>query len=389
MKIVYIYCLMTIAALSAVTSCSKEGAPTGVAGPIDVRLVVSDGNGTRVGSDDTDNYIHQLRVYAFIGDEKVGYAEADNLSDRNYIPMTLSKIGSINFYVIANDKFGPNPQKQKEDGTWESLTKSDWKSLTKEDLESLKFDLTTGFKGWTPINGEFVSPMSNNPCDEFGVEFTGKNENNYTIAYTINPQDIPATGSLVIPVTVQHVLGRLRLMLNKESDVTITLTRAEVYHRPDAFRLYFGKQESVDDVISFNNNQTANNNNQELVEPLINTAQPLVTKPADGYTTVARTYLAPNQYGSSNPDTYTAQKTDGTTTSNGLNETYRLELTVEFDYGNNHTETKDYTVYLPRVPRNTSIDMQGTFKGSTTINPAFNIMVNAWDEKNIDVPPFK
>lgn len=308
MKTIYIYCVMAIAALAAVTSCSKEGAPTGVAGPIDVRLVVSDGNGTRVGSDDTDNYIHQLRVYAFIGDEKVGYAEADNLSDRNYIPMTLSKIGSINFYVIANDKFGPNPQKGDETAI------SDWESLSKKELESLKFDLTE-FNGWKPINGDFVSPMSNNPCDEFGAEFTGKNENNYTIAYTINPQDIPESGSLVIPVTVQHVLGRLRLMLNKESDdVKITLTRAEVYHRPDAFRLYFGKQESVDDVISFNDNQTANDKNQELVESLIGTEQPLVTKPADGYTTVARTYLAPNQYGSSNPDTYTAQKTDGTTT---------------------------------------------------------------------------
>lgn len=388
MKIVYIYLLMAVTALAAVTSCSKEGAPTGVAGPIDVRLVVSDGNGTRVGSDDTDNYIHQLRVYAFIGDEKVGYAEADNLSDRNYIPMTLSKIGSINFYVIANDKFGPNPKKQNEDGTWESPTKSGWESLSKEELESLKFDLTR-FNGWTPINGDFVSPMSNNPCNEFGVEFTGENTNNYTSSYTIDSQDIPATGSLVIPVTVQHVLGRLRLMLNKESDdVTITLTRAEVYHRPDAFRLYFGKQESVDDVISFNDNQTANDDNQELVEPLIDTAQPLVMKPADGYTTVARTYLAPNQHGTYDKTGGTFTTSEGTITETGKDKAYRLELTVEFDYGNNHTETKDYTVYLPRVPRNTSIDVQGTFKGSTTINPAFNIMVNAWDEKNIDIPEF-
>lgn len=383
MKIVYIYLLMAVTALAAVTSCSKEGAPTGVAGPIDVRLVVSDGNGTRVGSDDTDNYIHQLRVYAFIGDEKVGYAEADNLSDRNYIPMTLSKIGSINFYVIANDKFGPNPRK--EDGT----PISDWESLTKEELESLKFDLT-GFNGWTPINGEFVSPMSNNPCDEFRHEFTGENTNNYTSSYTIDSKKIPATGSLVIPVTVQHVLGRLRLMLNKESDdVTITLTRAEVYHRPDAFRLYFGSQESVDNVISFNNNQTANNNNQELVEPLINTAQTLVKKPADGYTTVARTYLAPNQHGTYDKTGGTFTTSEGTITETGKDKAYRLELTVRFDYGNNHTETKDYTVYLPRVPRNTSIDVQGTFKGSTDVTPEFNVMTEAWVEKDITIPPFK
>ena len=384
MKTIYIYCVMAIAALAAATSCGKDDTPKGVTGPIDVRLVVSDGDGTRVGSDDTDDVIHQLRVYAFIGDKKVGYAEADNLNGQNYIPMTLSEIGSINFYVIANDKFGPDPQK--EDGT----AISDWESLTKKELESLKFDLTTGFNGWKPINGDFVSPMSNNPCNEFGVEFTGKNENNYTIAYTINPQDIPESGSLVIPVTVQHVLGRLRLMLNKESDddVTITLTRAEVYHRPDAFRLYFGKQESVDDVISFNNNQTANNNNPELVESLIGTEQTLVTKPADGYTTVARTYLAPNLYGSSDPDTYTAQKTDNEG-GDGSDKAYRLELTVEFDYDNNHTETKNYTVYLPRVPRNTSIDVQGTFKGSTDVTPEFNVMTEAWVEKDITIPPFE
>ena len=375
---------MAVTALAAVTSCSKEGAPTGVAGPIDVRLVVSDGNGTRVGSDDTDNYIHQLRVYAFIGDEKVGYAEADNLSDRNYIPMTLSESGNINFYVIANDKFGPNPQKG--DGT--PISDSDWESLSKKELESLKFDLT-GFNGWTPINGEFVSPMSNNPCDEFRHEFTGENTNNYTSSYTIDSKKIPATGSLVIPVTVQHVLGRLRLMLNRESDdVTITLTRAEVYHRPDAFRLYFGSQESVDDVISFNNNQTANNNNQELVEPLINTAQPLVTKPADGYTTVARTYLAPNQHGTYDKTGGTFTTSEGTITETGKDKAYRLELTVKFDYGN-HTETKNYTVYLPRVPRNTSIDVQGTFKGSTDVKPEFNVMTEAWVEKDITIPPFE
>ncbi len=374
---------MAIAALAAATSCGKDNTPKGVTGPIDVRLVVSDGDGTRVGSDDTDDVIHQLRVYAFIGDEKVGYAEADNLSGQNYIPMTLSKIGSINFYVIANDKFGPDPKK--DDGT----AISDWESLAKTDLESLRFDLS-GFNGWQEKDGKFVSPMSNNPCDEFGAEFTGKNENNYTSAYTINPQDIPESGTLVIPVTVQHVLGRLRLMLNKESDdVTITLTRAEVYHRPDAFRLYFGSQESVDDVISFNNNQTANNNNQELVEPLINTAQPLVTKPADGYTTVARTYLAPNQHGTYDKTGGTFTTSEGIMTETGKDKAYRLELTVLFDYGNNRTETKNYTVYLPRVPRNKSVDVQGTFKGSTTVTPEFNVMTEAWVEKNITIPSFQ
>lgn len=360
---------MTIAALAVATSCGKSDTPAAASGPVDVRLVVSSGNNTRVGSDATDNDIHQLRVYAFKGDTKVGYAEADNLQGQNYIPITLSEGGYINFYVIANDNFGPKPV-------------TDWTSLSKTDLESLKFDLSE-FGGWSATD-DFVSPMSNNRYDEFGNELkddsgTAAYENDYGTAVNV-------TKPTVIPVTVQHALGRLRLMLNKESDdVTITLKRAAVYNRPDYFLLY--NSGSAD--IEYEKNESLVDNNKSLVDEFVNRDIPLGTTQKE----VARTYLAPNLYGSRDPDTYTAQKTDGTTSSNGLNEAYRLELTVEFAYTTGTSEkknyTEDYTVYLPRVPRNTSIDVQGTFKGTVVdINPTFNIMVNAWVERTIDIPPF-
>lgn len=369
---------MTIAALAVATSCGKSDTPTAASGPVDVRLVVSSGDNTRVGSDETDNDICQLRVYAFNAyGKKVGYAEADNLQGQNYIPITLSEGGYINFYVIANDNFGPRP-------TVGTTSVTDWTSLSKTDLESLKFDLS-GFDGWGDKD-DFVSPMSNNLYDEFGNELkndsgTAAYKNDYGTAVNV-------TKPTVIPVTVQHALGRLRLMLNKDAaagDVNIKVTSAVLYHRPDAFKLYFsyGEKDKIDDVITFTNNA------EPLTEQLIDAsnAVTLDVKPDDGYTTIARTYLAPNQYGSSDPDTYTEQKTDGTTSSNGLNEAYRLDLTVEFA---GTSEPKKYTVYLPRVPRNTSIDVQGTFKGSVVdINPTFNIMVNAWVERPIGIPPFE
>lgn len=349
---------MTIAALAVATSCGKSDTPTAASGPVDVRLVVSSGNNTRVGSDATDNDIRQLRVYAFKGDTKVGYAEADNLQGQNYIPITLSEGGDINFYVIANDNFGPRP-------TIGTKPVTDWTSLSKTDLESLKFDLS-GFTGWS-TTGDFVSPMTNCRYDEFGTEFTDKYENDYATKVTI-PR--PTTDSLVIPVTVQHVLGRLRLMLNKESDdVKITLKRAAVYNRPDYFLLYNSGSADIE-----------YEKNESLVDEFVVSDIPLETTQKE----VARTYLAPNLYGSSDPDTYNAQKTDGTST-NGLNKAYRLDLTVEFA---GTSEPKKYTVYLPRVPRNTSIDVQGTFKG-TVVKPEFNVMTEAWVEKVMDIPPFK
>ena len=364
---------MTIAALALATSCGKSDTPTAASGPVDVRLVVSSGNNTRVGSDKTDNYIHQLRVYAFKGDKKVGYAEADSLKGQNYIPITLSEDGEINFYVIANDNFGPKP-------TVGTTQVTDWASLSKTDLESLKFDLSE-FGGWSATD-DFVSPMSNNLKDEFGNDL--ENNNAYSNPVTVTK---PTSGSLVIPVTVQHVLGRLRLMLNKDRDadngLTITVTRATVYHSPNVAHLYT--------VQGLHNNATnITYRDTPVTEEIISADSPvsLDPQPEDGsYTTIARTYLAPNQYGSRDPDTYTAQKTDGTTSSNGLNEAYCLKLTVEFAYSTGK-ETKNYTVYLPRVPRNTSIDVQGTFKG-TVVKPEFNVMTEAWEEKVMDIPEFQ
>lgn len=377
---------MTIAALAVATSCGKSDTPAAASGPVDVRLVVSSGNNTRVGSDATDNDIRQLRVYAFNAKgEKVGYAKADNLRGQNYIPITLSEGGDINFYVIANGNFGPRP-------TVGTTPVTDWTSLSKTDLESLKFDLS-GFSGWSATD-DFVSPMSNNRYDEFGNELkndsgTAAYKNDYGTAVNVTK---PTSGSLVIPVTVQHVLGRLRLMLNKDAsakDVTIKVTKAVVYHRPDAFKLYFAENEKnqIDDIITFTNNA------ESLTEQLIVDTKPdtLVVKPDDGYTTIARTYLAPNQYGTYDKTGGKFTTEDGSETTVGKDKAYRLELTVEFaDTTGTSETTKNYTVYLPRVPRNTSIDVQGTFKGTVVdIKPTFNIMVNAWVERTIEIPAFE
>ena len=374
MRTIHTSCLMTIAALAVATSCGKSDTPTAASGPVDVRLVVSSGDNTRVGSDATDNDIRQLRVYAFKGDTKVGYAEADSLKGQNYIPITLSEGGDINFYVIANDNFGPRP-------TIGTKPVTDWTSLSKTDLESLKFDLSE-FGGWS-TTGDFVSPMSNNLKDEFGNDLENNN------AYSSNP--VTVTKPTVIPVTVQHVLGRLRLMLNKDRDadngLTITVTRATVYHSPNVAHLYT--------VQGLHNNATnITYRDTPVTEEIISADSPvsLDTQPEDGsYTTIARTYLAPNQYGTYDKTGGKFTTENGNETEAGKDKAYRLDLTVEFACTTSTSEKKNYpvnyTVYLPRVPRNTSIDVQGTFKG-TVVKPEFNVMTEAWEEKVMNIPEF-
>ena len=378
MKTRYISCLTALLLSVGMFSCNRDdagGGPVDPEGPVGVRIVVSNGDATRsVGSEATDNEIQQLRVYAFNKEsgELTGYAMSDNLQGRNYLPITLSEGGDTYFYVIANDHFGPNP-------TVNGTAVSDWTLLTRSDLQNLVFDLS-GFTGWTVNNnGESISPMSNNRYREDGSEFADiYKKNDFATAVNVTED------RQIIPVTVQHVLGRLRLFLNKDAsvadEITVTLTRAAVYRRPDAFRLYNGGS----DAIPYDNTGV-DGNGSELVDVFYTSGQTngIELTEFDGttYTQLEpRTFLAPNTYGS--------EHTDGTAPASDANKAYRLDLTVTFSYPGGGPTAKTYSVYLPPVSRNASIDVQGAI--SVDIHDlSFNVMTNAWVEKEMNIPSFE
>lgn len=380
MKTRYISCLTALLLSVGMFSCNRDdagGGPVDPEGPVGVRIVVSNGDATRsVGSEATDNEIRRLRVYAFNKEsgELTGYAMSDNLQGRNYLPITLSEGGETYFYVIANDHFGPNP-------TVNGTAVSDWTLLTRSDLQNLVFDLS-GFTGWTVNNGESISPMSNNRYKENkqadGTLAKLEYENDFA-----TPVDVTEDRQ-IIPVMVQHVLGRLRLFLNKaesvEDEITVTLTRAAVYRRPDAFRLY----NDGSDAIPYNNTGV-DGNGSELVDVFYasDPTNGIILTEFDGttYTQLEpRTFLAPNTYGS--------EHTDGTAPASDANKAYRLDLTVTFSYPGGGPTSKTYSVYLPPVSRNASIDVQGAI--SVDIHDlSFNVMTNAWVEKEMDIPPFQ
>lgn len=378
MKTRYISCLTALLLSVGMFSCNRDdagGGPVDPEGPVGVRIVVSNGDATRsVGSEATDNEIRRLRVYAFNELGKLtGYAMSDNLQGRNYLPITLSEGGDTYFYVIANDHFGPNP-------TVNGSAVSDWTQLTRSDLQNLVFDLSD-FKGWTVNNGESISPMSNNRYKENkqadGTLAKLEYENDFAKPVYVEDRQI-------IPVTVQHVLGRLQLFLYKDAslgdDYVIKLTHAAVYRRPDAFRLYNGGS----DAIPYDNTGV-DGNGSELVDVFYasDPTHGIILTEFDGttYTQLEpRTFLAPNTYGS--------EHTDGTAPASDANKAYRLDLTVTFSYPGGGPTAKTYSVYLPPVSRNASIDVQGAI--SVDIHDlSFNVMTNAWVEKEMNIPPFQ
>lgn len=71
-------------------------------------VTILDGSSTRTILEDIDPQINDIAIFAFSGQELVGYIYESGLaaSGKTIFPMTLTKGGSIDFYVIANSEPG-------------------------------------------------------------------------------------------------------------------------------------------------------------------------------------------------------------------------------------------------------------------------------------------
>ena len=169
------------------------------------------------------------------------------------------------------------------------------------------------------------------------------------------------------------MLGRLQLFLYKDAslgdDYVIKLTHAAVYRRPDAFRLYYSDGNTI----------TYTKNSDALVDEFVTSEIILDKKPANGEP-LARTFLAPNIYGSGDKV--------GSAPASDEDKAYKLVLTIDRAYRGGGPTSKTYSVYLPPVSRNASIDVQGTISAEVD-SLSFNVMTNAWVEKEMDIPPFQ
>lgn len=343
----------------AMPSCINEDAMTGSCdrGTANVRLLIDDGSTrTRLGTaDDPDNGVRQVRVYAFKGDKQVGYVLAEDLNAANgpyYVPMQLSETGDLNFYVLVNDNFatGAHVQQEGQPVTVESIG---WDNLTKTQLNGLYF---TGMRA---VNNEFISPMVNNSSNPGSSTQTEGTTNHYrqTVSINSNMDDVQ-----VVPVNVQHILARLRLMLNKEGDGEITVNKVAVRHRPDNYMLF---TPTTVDVVTFDNNS------EQAVDEFVSAPVAVTQQAAAGvqtYQEIGRTFLKPNAYGSKNPDEYVADIAG----YDDVSKAYVLSI----DYTTGGT-AKHKDVYLPRVLRNQSIDVIGTLRSGSL---QLQVQVKDWED---------
>lgn len=127
-------------------------------------VTILNGSSTKVIPEDSDPQINDIAIFAFSGHELVGYIYESGLaaSGKTIFPMTLTKGGSIDFYVIANSEPGFFKVVDQNDGVvdWSSTsTVNPPTNVTPADLEAYKVKLgddRTAADRW-------YAPMTNLP----------------------------------------------------------------------------------------------------------------------------------------------------------------------------------------------------------------------------------
>ncbi|HIR32803.1 MAG TPA: hypothetical protein IAB85_01095 [Candidatus Coprenecus merdigallinarum] len=128
-------------------------------------VTILDGSSTRAIPEDSDPQINDIAIFAFSGNELVGYIYESGLaaSGKTIFPMTLTKGGSIDFYVIANSEPGFFKVVDQNDGVvnWSGTsTVNPPTNVTPADLEACKVKL--GDRNASG-SGPWYAPMTNLP----------------------------------------------------------------------------------------------------------------------------------------------------------------------------------------------------------------------------------
>lgn len=135
-KNIFRHSLLALFALALCVGCHKEGEDIALAENHNVMLEVSISteNVTRTEPTATEQLINSLRIYAFLGEERIGYLFHDAAlgeGESLYIDLTLPETGTydVDLYVVANEA------KMAYDNQPISLTPN----LDKTELEAIKF----------------------------------------------------------------------------------------------------------------------------------------------------------------------------------------------------------------------------------------------------------
>lgn len=341
--------------------CSKNTAPEQAVfgGPAKVTLVVDGGSGsaTKISADvDEANTVKSVKIFAFKhapgeaqNNELVGYGYWDGISGQgpHYCTMRLSASGEIDFYVIANDEYATRA--------------SGYKIL---DEASTRYDIVGVRFSGLEIVGTSAIPMTNILNGAEGNDgSTGNNNFTFNISEELDAQ--------VIDIAVTRAMARLSFFFAKAeetSSVSINSIKL-VCQNPPVTAGYFVTKGSVDDFAT-NGHFLSETilSNATVVDKVNNTGS---LEDSSLQQVEYDSYLLPNIYGSTDPDSQTLAVADA-----------EKAYTAEIEYTVNGTHYSK-TVYLPSVAPNDWIKVKGIFTSPVDVNIV--VIALSWEGRDMDI----
>lgn len=343
--------------------CSKNSTPEKAVfgGPAKVTLVVDGGSesATKISADvDEANTVKSVKIFAFKhapgeaqNNELVGYGYWDGISGQgpHYCTMQLSASGNIDFYVIANDEYATRA------AGCEILDETS----TRSEIEGVRFSGLREIVGTTS-----AIPMTNILN---GAEGNDGNVGNNNFTFNISEE----LDAQVIDIAVTRAMARLSFFFAKaeeDSDVSINSIELVCQNQPVTAG-YFVTKGSADDFATTDYSLSETILSNAAVVGKVNETGSLEDSNLQqvGYDS----YLLPNIYGSTDPDSQTLAVADA-----------EKAYTAEIEYTIDETHYSK-TVYLPSVAPNDWIKVKGIFTSPVDVNIV--VIALSWEGRDMDI----
>lgn len=341
--------------------CSKNSTPEKAVfgGPAKVTLVVDGGSesATKISADvDEANTVKSVKIFAFKhapGEEQdnelVGYGYWDGISGQgpHYCTMRLSASGEIDFYVIANDEYATRAP------GYEILDEAS----TRSEIQGVRFS------GLGEIVGTSAIPMTNILNGAEGNDgSTGNNNFTFNISEELDAQ--------VIDIAVTRAMARLSFFFAKAENSPVIINSIKlVCQNPPVTAGYFVTKGSADDFATtdYSLSETILSNATGVTK--VNETGSLEDSSLQqvGYDS----YLLPNIYGSTDPDSQTLAVADA-----------EKAYTAEIEYTVNGIGYSK-TVYLPSVAPNDWIKVKGIFTSPVDVNIV--VIALSWEGREMNI----
>lgn len=348
---------------------------------------IIDGSSTKSIPEDSAPQINDIAIFAFSGDVLVGYIYESDLasSGKTIFPMTLTKGGIIDFYVVANSESGffKVVDSGDNDVDWTRTSTVDPpEGVTPEYLE----ECTVIFSEKTPSESDiWYAPMSNLPVSSsgnrrFNVDGEGLTSISIDLTRAVSKVKIwfRAKNNLNPYNPSQPDRDRYYYRIDK---ISLTMPVADSPLFVETYGNISGDPKTESDIFSDKNFQ------ENFLEYSEGAGDFYYDEPY--FKKIAEYYVLPNSIGGDQVGDLFNDGDGSKSTKLDVQWSYIAAFHSGWDgWGWNDPDSENKTIFLPSAPRNYVINVWCDF--TDDIDRSFTYTVVDWDETiTVDVPDFE